>query len=363
MNLEMIAGQPQAVRLEGRNESMENTRIFSRRLEKIFQIVVIFFAILMCGEIFGLFPWLSASTSLMDLLVGFIFLNSVHTIFTAIMLFSFPEFQAWLKATLSSPKAISLFLALSVIVYAAVVQMSQLSAWQVTLVFGTVVALKGIHNVAQFKGLSLLYNELHSAILSPAQKLKQKQVETVERRLLSTFVFNVFLCIGLIKLNLSYGSHLKWTMLGFLLFHFSLIFLNALRYPQIRASNKLFYLLSGVFFPLGMAFPLAVLMQRALHGIEYGFLFAGLVKQSSLQKTLFWGLTTSAIILGWVFLLLTAKGWGPQDWATRYSGPLLAIGFIVEFSHYYLDGLIFKFSDPVVALHLKALHVPRASQA
>jgi hypothetical protein len=128
-----------------------------------------------------------------------------------------------------------------------------------------------------------------------------------------------------------------------------MIFLNAFAYPKIERTGKRFFLTSTIFSALGIHSPMAVVLMRGLHGLEYTFLSHRMFKRSTVGKL---SVLTIAIVVIIVAIHLFICWITPRNALTNVpkfpEGLLQAayvIAFVLEFGHYYLDSLLYKFQD------------------
>ena len=140
-----------------------------------------------------------------------------------------------------------------------------------------------------------------------------------------------------------------------------LIIANSFRYPQVKKSNKRFYLLSLFFSAVVYASPFALVFQRSLHGIEYGFLCFNISKRSSFSFKAYHLFTFififSAMIL---FMLPLSHQRMVYDVPTYLIAPIIVLSLFREYFHYYMDSQLFQFRDPLVRSHIYNLVLPQA---
>jgi hypothetical protein len=144
-----------------------------------------------------------------------------------------------------------------------------------------------------------------------------------------------------------------------------LVVLNSLRYPKQAESDKTFFLTRVMLFPFKILTPVGGLAIRATHGTEYLMIFRRLVQSSSIsvarQKRVYWMTALVSLLYGVVFVSIWPGALFQV--AGRYPGPTLVsvaifITFVIRFTHYYMDAVVFKMSDPVTRAAVSPLLVP-----
>lgn len=339
--------------------------LFSPRLDAIYFALHAVFFILTIAMAVGVLPSVSWEQPTVRIVVAFIFFNALHTVLTWLGLFLLPEARSLVKAQWKSEGAsgrlrrwIVLTVMAGVTWTVAEVFVFKSHAPEIRITLSLVlVVLASFHNVGQTKGLALMQTH---------QIQGDKKIAHWERRFFDLFVIAIFL--GGLKLMLS--KHLKgflpswwntaWLVVGSAVF-LALIVL-AFRYQRSFRSKKFWFSTTAIYHPLLLLSPAAFVFQRALHGVEYLFLSIGMTKRSSVK----WGLGAWTLLLVALFLtglskvaiLKTAfpiKQYMTAEWIRAF----VFFGVWVEFTHYYLDSILFRFQDPSVREHIGPLLRPR----
>jgi hypothetical protein len=295
-----------------------------------------------------------------EMLVGLLFFNSLHTLITLIGLFALPELRSWLKSQLKPRRIAIFFVLIATIAIGSAIRSKSVKVDPVTKkTLATIFfILAAVHNKSQTMGLSLLYNRKIRPKLLPNEQLKQIQVEHTERILfrvmIATAVVGTFPMINLEK----HFTTAAYALASLILFFALSIVANALRYPRIWNSNKIWFL-SGVFifaaWPLN---PISVFAQRALHGIEYLLLADRAVLRSSIRVRPFTMICIFLILLTMATTFQLSFNLPFPKLAFLTPGvvsAILAVHIVIEYLHYYFDSLMFKFSDSDVRENIGSL--------
>jgi hypothetical protein len=144
------------------------------------------------------------------------------------------------------------------------------------------------------------------------------------------------------------------------------LLLNSFRYPKQNETDKTFFLTRVLLFPFKIINPVGGLAIRATHGSEYLMIFRRIVQSSSIskekQRRVYWLTAAISMVYGLVFLSIWPgvmfKTFG-FDLGRNLVGIALAITFVVRFTHYYMDALVFKMSDPMTRAAVSPLLVPK----
>ena len=295
-------------------------------------------------------------------------MNTAHTFLTLIMLFFLPEFKLWFCDKIQTKWLIPSALMFTLIGIGAYLSAAHVKTNYEGLAFFFIILVMfdNTHALAQIKGLSLMYNQTIQPALSENEKSKQVVVEKRERVLFDSFLFLIVLQLLLTQIFSIPRDALKWFYLTSSMILFASIVLNSFAYPQIKRSNKRFYLLSGIFSAFAAYFPVAFVLQKSLHGLEYCFLSYGISKRSSVKMA--WQ-TGFEISLSIVFLYIVSVPAVTNFPLPAYLVPrnlrfsIFFFGFFLKFFHYYMDSQMFKFRDPLVRARLARAIIPELDLA
>ncbi len=319
---------------------------------------------------FGLNLKIEASTVLLTTLI---FADSFHVVFTFVLLATVPELKQWAQKSESKAKTGWL---------------KGLGPWGQALLIGLVLAglllimkglpisasLKGMatiwlffelfgpaqHTVAQMRGISLCYNSsLRRKIkFTDDDNIVARQVERIER-----FLFN-FLFAGevlfwipkiFLKDNFEIPGIDSIQNLGALFIVCSSlgILWNGRRYPHQDKSNKFSFLVRVLLFPLKMVNMVGSLFIRAAHGTEYLAIYRRMVNGSKMEVAKKKKIFLISIFVSLCYLVPYLTGWViqiPETMSWTISDRLMVTAllgtFVIRFTHYYLDSVMFKMSDP-----------------
>jgi hypothetical protein len=274
-------------------------------------------------------------------------LGNGHSCFTFLLLASLPEgrritrsvlLQGWGKVALVSGFAAAL------LAYFVFLKDSDSDA--VKVVQAMLVLLFSQHALGQMRGLSLLYNRrLKDTIaLSEAETVRFNKLERLERKL----HFGLLIAWLLVAGAQGHWPRVALYILTALLFLLVCAILAvSLLYPYARRSNKTFFLLRLFIFPLAAVVPAAGLIAFVVHGFEYNQFVLGIYRGSKTKLRPFaWAGTFTVLLV--VFPLMHFL----PDYFNQPGHPLLATFAVaanaVDYLHYYIDSVIFRFNDPRV---------------
>lgn len=337
--------------------------LFSKKMDTIYFSLLFFFLIFFAiySLYFSQTYFLNNSQQIIGILVSYLFFNSIHTLFTLGLLIGLPEFRSWLLKTVTSFKGVFVFLVFIFLIYYTFIHANRIQINATVQEFGILLFLtfKCIHNLGQTKGLSLLLNrDLKRNVQSIDQK-KFLQAEERERHLFNIFLILLWIEIvgapfylsNSINLIKTFGYTTGVILTGLLVLNFSL-------YPGRFSLKKLFLLLSTLFFGFGFSSVLAANIQRALHGVEYVFFsrrmtLASKGKPHNIHKYMLFCSGFAVIII--LHFAPYKMFPGHADGSTPWGAILTMTGLLLEYSHYYLDSLMFKFKNEDVAMTIGTL--------
>ncbi len=320
------------------------------------------------------------------LLTGLIFIDGVHVIFTFVMLLSLPELKQWAASEQTRGKAGWskglgpwarfgwIALALGVIFFLLKVSpnTSTLRGMATTWLLLELVG-PAQHTIAQMRGISFLYNASvrKSVQLNDAEKEQAIRCEKMER-----FFFNLLLAgeimywipdiFGLDRLQIPCISDVHFVGGVMSVASCAGLLVNAYYFPRHEKTKKLAFLFRVVLFPLKMLTTIGGISLRAAHGTEYLTIFRGMVKSSKTtpaKKTKIFVITTAVSA---VYAILFCLTWPiAVRELTGFSEPKLLLAwamlgaFIIRFTHYYMDSVVYKMSDPATRAAVAPLLAPR----
>ncbi len=301
----------------------------------------------------GKVPSVSWDQVTVRFIASIIFFNSLHTVLTWFGIFALPEGREWAKRSLASGATrfrIRRCLMLSIIfgigVYFIAKEAFESISIETKLVFSLALfVLAGLHNVGQTKGLALL--QTHKLGFR-GNKAKW------ERYILNSLVAVVFLGSARIFAPPFYKQLLPawWAMAAALIGCFLIVALVVVTFHFERNvwSKKLWFASTAVYHPLLLISPPAFVFQRALHGIEYLFLSFRITHNSRVQWNIVLGLALAGVLVfaAAIKILHLSKLSGFDVVSKNYFNYFFAFGLWIEYTHYYLDSVLFRFKDPNV---------------
>jgi hypothetical protein len=211
---------------------------------------------------------------------------------------------------------------------------------------GLLLFLWAQHALGQMRGLSFLYNQKMRVInsFSISNLMRIDKVERIEKCLhygmLLSWIFQAF--------SFEYLSEKNSTQILSALFIFPiLILVNSFLYPMAIKSNKSIYLVRLFLFPLAIICPFAGLAIYLIHGAEYELILFKMLNGSKAKIPVY----SLVIILVFLFIYYPIinyarylKPYFPHDMLIGLSIFTLSINYF----HYYVDMIIFRFRDPIV---------------
>jgi hypothetical protein len=319
------------------------------------------------------------------LLTTLIFMDSVHIIFTFVLILSTPELRAWSQAEGTRAKTgwmkglkpwartlvVAVLLGAVIYILRVYPETSTLRGMATIWLFLELLG-PAHHTLSQMRGISFVYNSTikKSFQFTDAEMQLALRCEKLER-----ILFNALLV----------GEIIYWLPEIFSMDHIEIpniealeiiggslsiasaaaLVLNALYFPKQEHSNKFAFLFRVVLFPLKMLSIVGGIFVRAAHGTEYLVIFRKMVKSSNIpapKKTKVFVITAlvSAIyaipyLLTWPDAITDMSGFRPSDTLLAYA---LCGTFILRFAHYYLDSVLYKMSDSTTRSSVAPLLAP-----
>lgn len=337
--------------------------IFRPRYERAFLILLSILLALAGAACGGLLELPTIKDEWVKFVVFFLFFNYLHTLLTILGIILVPELRAWFKSQFQPRRFVFFGSIIAVIGYVSWWGVRSFNKNEASgvLLAGIFTLLISIHNLGQTKGLSLMYNRYLRPLLSDAEKVQQTKVERSER-----WIFNILISLlFLLALGTSYKvlkTSVPQSSILYLQFLFvglaGALILNSLRYPQLFKTNKFFYLQVIWLFALIPVVPAALVLQMGVHGVEYVLLGDVVVRRSKLR------LTKKLIVFAGAFLLCFAviKGLDSRLFSQSrgaidswYLPAIIIVGVFIEYFHYYVDGIMFRFKDQAVRSNIAPL--------
>lgn len=351
-----------------------------------------FFAVPSAGLLVGTVYWVANSfgrplewhQNLALWFLSFVFLDSVHVIYTFVLLWTLPELRQWSRnASDASRSLISAFwtkvllFALGAAILFYTLELTSLSDKIVWL--GSLYAFLEAfgpqqHTLAQMRGISFCYNSAirRAYTLEPSELQQAVNAERWEKILfrcvlLGDMIFSTgfFLRSG----NYAVPDFVPWfEVLGASIVTVAAggILLNARRYPKQQGSGKLPYLSRILLFTLkNLAIP-AALAVRATHGSEYLVVVKQMVKNSGVteeRKKRIFALFIGVTVIYFFVLFLgveraLVKDMLPPKWAPTLLSCAVLFHIVVRWVHYYVDAVVFRMKDPATRAIVAPLLVP-----
>lgn len=343
----------------------KSIEIFPAQIEKIYLTAPFFFILIIIADLIFSVPLINNERVFAYFLTQTIFLNGIHIYFTFAFLMKLPEGRQWVK---NSSENNPLFWILPIIVLFSLTFLfahrftGDLSSPIFTAYIIITLLGPSFHGVQQKKGLSLIYLRLaHDRAATIEEKSEIKKIEENERS--SYLGFIIFFAAYLIfaasqRLNMALEANLiilltRGAQLLYSLFLVRLIYLSIISY-RYCGMNKVIYaarLLPFFFVPYSFYATLAL---AASHGLEYLGVYFTFSNRSTISKSAlqnFYLLTLAMLAVG--ILLQTTRhfdGLTFLAWDTLNEIPLAvkilaAVSLGLTYLHYYLDGVMFRFSN------------------
>jgi hypothetical protein len=210
------------------------------------------------------------------------------------------------------------------------------------------------HGLKQISGISLIYNQKLKLAISDDQKtIKFMACERREKNLFFFLILSlVFAPLGSILFP---GNLYASSCLPFLggVFVFAIIW-NSMRYPYVEKSNKTYFLMRLLFYPLSQYTFFGFFFTGATHGTEYLGVYHKMYMSSKVKGLR--SLIALIILTAVVVILLVANPYQGLHWLLVQHFPsqigvikwLAAMTVSLTFMHYYLDRCLFKMREPIV---------------
>lgn len=325
-----------------------------------------------------------------SLFTTLIFMDGVHVTFTFMLLMMIPELRTWSFSNENRPKegtwdkgrtfwtrmAIIAGLLALVVFTLRISATSSVFRGMMTIWLFLELLGPSQHTAAQMRGISFVYNStLRRAYQFTAEESARAVAAEKAERLLFKAVITGDVLYWIPRIFVADRIHIPGIryvqLVGALLAGVGAIglVLNSFRYPRNEETDKSFFLSRVLLFPFKILTPVAGLAIRATHGTEYLMIFRRLVQSSKIadakKRRVYAATIAVSVIYGLVFLAIwpatTMKLIGISAGKTIFMCALL-VTFVVRFTHYYMDALLFKMSDPMTRAAVSPLLVPVAAK-
>ena len=322
------------------------------------------------------------------MLTGLIFIDGVHIVFTFVMLLSLPELKQWAASDKTRGtrgwgkgrgpwgRSVLIALALGVIFFLLKVSpnTSTLKGMATTWLLLELVG-PAQHTIAQMRGISFLYN---SSIRKSAQFTDAEKEQAIRCEKLERLFFNLLLAgeifywipdiFGLDKLQIPCITDIHFVGGVLSVASCAALLVNGYYFPKHDKTKKLAFLFRVILFPLKMLTTIGGISLRAAHGTEYLTIFRGMVKSSSISKSRKTRIFVITTIVSLAYAVLFCMTW-PNAVAelTGFSEPHTLLvwamlgAFVLRFTHYYMDSVLYKMSDPATRAAVAPLLAPKAN--
>jgi hypothetical protein len=362
---------------------------FLRPLDEMIMLAIPTIGILLTIAI-QLFSKVNHATFKVDdvttLLTTLVFMDGVHVTFTFMLIACLPELRNWSKASENKGQVfmkkdasfwkrmaiVAGGLTLVVFVLKVSPESSMIRGMATIWLFLELLG-PSQHTAAQMRGISFVYN---STIRRAYTFNAEEQARAVSAEKWERYLFKLLIL----------GDVLYWIPRIFIQDRFSIpymglvqyigaisvgasaigLLLNSFRYPKQGETDKTFFLTRVLLFPFKIINPVGGLAIRATHGTEYLLIFRRIVQSSSIsdakKKRAYWLTAGVSFFYGLIFVsiwpgtMFHLFGFNPPR---NLVGIALMITFVVRFTHYYMDALVFKMSDPMTRAAMSPLLVPK----
>lgn len=292
----------------------------------------------------------SEETSALVFLRNFVFFDSIHTIFTFVMLALLPEGRRLVKEATQKSR-IWIFLGAAFLLatasFEALLYGPHLDPVWSKLVIGIILGLSLQHVGGQIFGISTMYNHeaLRQVHLNAVDAGRFKTLQVREAKAFQWVIHLQWLAPFAVDKTLGIPSVLIDGYVSALLLASGIILYGSWRMNRLVPSNKFIFQLRLIFWPLAPAHEIGAMFLASLHGVEYLFINQRLLANSSWHKT--WlrvGALCTVVFIGYAAFRQFLWSFSPQQqtWIV-----IAAIGLCRSFdlTHYYLDSAIFRFRN------------------
>lgn len=362
------------------NQEDQRVRLFSRTDENLNLLAPILLIFVCLLEVF--LQWtFEPKTRIWGRMIGnIILLNTPHTAMTYSMLFSLPEVKHWISGKTGNRPFLFwreilgtlflLFLFFGVFWKLIPAPDVVYNSTFYLFVFLLDITVLQHHANSQSFGLSMIYNQkIRSSYNFTESELHiSRRLEKIERQLFRAMVGITFLTMFCVRMTeFGYLSNENFApvrntlfIIGFIVASF-LLFI-AFRFPRAKQSNKPIFMLRSFVWPFISLSYLADLSQRAIHGIEYTFVYRRMMRNSKLEKEKRRAATAITFALLSMVILIGLFSRQAGMLGLLYTGRapfvfelLLVLNFSLQFLHCYIDGRLWRMRDPLTRSTIGAL--------
>lgn len=314
----------------------------------------------------------------------FVFLDSVHVIYTFVLLWALPELRQWTRSVFSGFWIKTALVALGVGVTFYLLEFSSLTekfVWLATFYAFLDTLGPQQHTLAQMRGISFCYNSAirRANSLDSSELIRAAHAERREKILFrGLLIGDLMFSTGFFLRSGNYEVPVSVLWFGFVgagivAVTSAGILLNARLYPRQEGSGKLPYLSRILLFTLKNVAVPAAFFVRATHGSEYLVIVKQMVKNSKVsearKKRIF------ALFFGVTLIYFLPLFLGPERQRLQTLLPLkepsmffpAAVMFhiVVRWVHYYLDAMLYRMKDPATRAIVAPLlvHAPEAEES
>ena len=352
-------------------------RLFPDVFEKINLSLPLFFLIAAILEVFFFKESVSAHREGIMLIAKIFFLNHLHIFFTISMLVFFPEVRSWIKeiSTEKPTNAWTIWIFVGIFFWAVeqrlIGYLGQNHLQLAAKIVGFLLLSYGIHHVvSQTLGISLMYNRNHQVKETKTEQThlyKLNFFEKWERRLF--FISLTFIIVG--EGLREFSSWIPEIIDYRYLIAFSVVpfVVNLYMVKNLFAetqSNKFYFLLRTLLFPMSAFSKIALAGYLSCHGIEYLFMFIKMISNSQIsidrQRLFQFYFSASGVflvglivaifrfdLLSKIAFSVTPTVLHPFLWAA------VSFSIVLSQMHYFWDREIFRMRNPITRKHIGPL--------
>jgi hypothetical protein len=306
-------------------------------------------------------------------ITGVIFLDGVHIVFSLVLFAGLPELRNWDREKSFRPILQIIGAATGFVILFYFLKVNPMTA-TLTGVAATFLILDIVgpaqHTVAQMKGISLCFNSsIHMAVaLNEVEKKNAALNDRIERLLFgallaSEILYNVpnFFTAG----HLGFPEMDRIKAFGRILAIASAsgLVINAFYFPYREQTRKVSYLCRTFLFALKNLTPVGLITLRAAHGSEYLSIFRRMVQGSKISREKRIAIYTTTIILSAGVAVMLCSYMVPNliradEWSPSVLTGILVSMFALRYTHYFMDSIMFKMSDPLTRANMGPLLAP-----
>ena len=338
--------------------------LFRTKAEQFVLILPIFFFIGIGFDLIQSTQYSPQEKSLGLFVSQFIFLNHIHVCFTFFLTFSIPEVRQWLAEKRPQAPSLATLLAVffvSIYLYWAIaVPYLRKTSPESAVVKASIIAVILVgtyHNFIQSLGLSLAYNRIIENS-NPEWRTDVRRWEGDERRfawaLMAIALFRNGVLLFFQDQPGAVPMALRWSLAAMTFAACFAAIGSAARTPQSSDRAKTIYSLRYLFIPLAPFSDFAYWGMLSCHGVEYLFVTLKIRENSTGARAQPWIRLAlyGAIVIAFLplkivheeFIALENVGaFLSSNWVVTYLVPLT---LVASYSHYFIDGFLFKFSNP-----------------